>query len=446
MWCLPLHCLHYPLWCLPLHCLPVLSFLLAAQSLVVPLEWLGCVRASEVLSLICVAGLRTLVHFPAFFHACESNTCCTTFCPHSVVLVLPFQLICNCRPSPLAGSPLVPLSPYAAGPLLSQQRTPVIGPSAGAPVLEMTVPLAAASRRLEGLGGTVVRIYCSDLAEEHGNKPQQSLGQESPAASGRVSLGPDEAAAAAAQFAKAVAEGKAAAAAAAGGDCNPPAAAGGCSANKATAPVEPAAAAQAPDGSAPAAFAGDAGSAAGLAALVDPSAAAQAPGGAACAVMGRQSPAPAGPGSEGSAGQAPGCAPAELPAPSGVPEAPPEPLAVSEAQPAGPQAQARSGSPAASIAPGAAGTPQAVRSVSPVVAGRGASLGPVAGHLQAAAAAGKGAVSAVKADPDGVQATWPDSVPQQVEIPGRSAGGQLLLWCPPSPSLQSTSQPSAAVN
>eukprot|EP00891_Asterochloris_glomerata_P003923 jgi/Astpho2/3923/fgenesh1_pg.00063_%23_4_t len=129
------------------------------------------------------------------------------------------------RASPLAGSPLVPLSPYAAGALPVRPRTPLMGPSAGPPILEMTVPLAAASRRLEGLGGTVVRIYCSDLAEEHGSRHLQSLSQGSPAASGRG-----------------------------------------------------------PDGPTPAAPAGSGGSAVGLAALVDSSAAAQAPGGAACAV------------------------------------------------------------------------------------------------------------------------------------------------------------------
>lgn len=344
-------------------------------------------------------------------------------------------LICNCRASPLAGSPLVPLSPYAAGALPVRPRTPLMGPSAGPPILEMTVPLAAASRRLEGLGGTVVRIYCSDLAEEHGSRHLQSLSQGSPAASGRVSLGPDEAAAAAAQFAKAVAEGKAAAAAA-GGDCRPPAAAGGSSAHEPSAPAEAAAAVQGPDGPTPAAPAGSGGSAVGLAALVDSSAAAQAPGGAACAVVGRQSPAPAAAGGEAPAGQAP----TELPAPPAVPEARPAPLAVPEARPAGPQAQARNSSPSASAAPGAAGAPQGARSVSPAVAGREVSLGPVAMHMQAPVAANKGAASAIKTDPEGAQRTWPDSVPvpQQVGIPGRG---------PDSSSLQSSSsQPSAASN
>lgn len=319
------------------------------------------------------------------------------------------------RASPLAGSPLVPLSPYAAGALPVRPRTPLMGPSAGPPILEMTVPLAAASRRLEGLGGTVVRIYCSDLAEEHGSRHLQSLSQGSPAASGRVSLGPDEAAAAAAQFAKAVAEGKAAAAAA-GGDCRPPAAAGGSSAHEPSAPAEAAAAVQGPDGPTPAAPAGSGGSAVGLAALVDSSAAAQAPGGAACAVVGRQSPAPAAAGGEAPAGQAP----TELPAPPAVPEARPAPLAVPEARPAGPQAQARNSSPSASAAPGAAGAPQGARSVSPAVAGREVSLGPVAMHMQAPVAANKGAASAIKTDPEGAQRTWPDSVP----VPQQGASGE----------------------
>ena len=116
--------------------------------------------------------------------------------------------------------------------------------------------------------------------------------------------------------------------------------------------------------------------------------------------------------------------------PLAVPEAQPAPLAVSEAQPAGPQAQARSSSPAASAAPAAAGTSQAVRNVSPV-AGREASLGPVTAHLQAAASAGKVAASAIKADPEGVQGAGPDSVPQQVGVSGRSAGGWTLPWRPP---------------